>query len=90
MARGLPHCEFRQRATAEVTGLTAAEGKSFYPPLTGQDSFRVLPARGERLDRRESCNPCTYVGEGVRDLHEGYREIIAGMQWPTDAIAVMF
>jgi len=50
-ARG--HCEFRERATAEVTGLTAAKGKSFYPPLTGQDSFGVLSARGERQDRRE-------------------------------------
>jgi len=42
------HCEFWQRATAEVTGLTAAEEKSFYSALTGQDSFGVLSARGEK------------------------------------------
>lgn len=51
------HCEFRERATAEVTGLTAARGKSFYPALTGQDSFRVLSVKGERERVRKNRNP---------------------------------
>jgi len=47
------HCEFRERATAEVTGLTAAKGKSFYPPLTGQDSFGVRRGEKDRIAKRE-------------------------------------
>lgn len=71
------HCELQERATAEVTGLTAARGKSFYPALTGQDSFRVLSAKGEREGHRKSRNPYSNASGGERYMKGNANGIIA-------------
>jgi len=94
------YCEFQEHATAEITGLTAAEGKSFYLALTSQDSFGALSfGQGERERKRKkkrekiiarNSQPLLERIGGVSATRRVTQSELSHVQWLTDAIAVVF